>query len=202
MSDLFVISAASGTGKTSLVKALLAALPNLVVSVSSTTRAPRPGETNGVHYHFIDRHRFESLVEQGAFIEHACVFDNLYGTSRAAVEESLASGMDVILEIDWQGAQHVRTMFPNAVSIFILPPSRETLRQRLQGRAQDHADIIEKRLAGSCVEISHWNEFEYVVINDSFSTALADIVSIVRARRLLRTHRPAELHQLTASLLG
>ena len=201
MSDLFVISAASGTGKTSLVKALLESLPNLVASVSSTTRVPRPGEINGIHYHFTERHHFEQLLADDAFLEHAHVFGNLYGTSRTAVMERLAAGMDVILEIDWQGARQVRATFPNAVSIFILPPSRAVLRQRLQGRGQDQTDVIERRLAGACTEMSHWNEFEYTVVNDDFATALADLVAIVRARRLLRCHRTAALEPLVTTLL-
>ncbi len=202
MSDLFVIAAASGTGKTSLVKELLAATPNLVASVSSTTRAPRPGEVDGVHYHFISHSRFEALLAQGAFIEHARVFDNLYGTSREVVAEQLAAGVDVLLEIDWQGAQQVRMMFPHAVTIFILPPSCDALRQRLQGRGQDDAAVIEKRLAGARTEMSHWDEFDYTVVNDDFTTALADLVAIVRARRLLRTRRAAELAPLIAALLA
>jgi len=202
MNDLFVISAASGSGKTSLVKALLASVPDLAVSVSHSTRVPRPGEVDGIHYHFVERPCFEDLLEQQAFIEHAQVFDNLYGTSLKEVTKCFSSGNDVILEIDWQGARQIRTTFPNAVTIFILPPSREALRQRLQRRGQDLAKIIEARLAGACIEMSHWDEFDYTVVNHDFATALADLTAIVRARRLLRTHLTAKITSLIGTLLG
>lgn len=202
MTDLFIISAASGTGKTSLVKALLESIPNLAVSISHTTRTPRPGEVDGVHYHFTDRGRFETLLKQNAFIEHAQVFSNLYGTSQEEVMRHLSIGKDVILEIDWQGARQARTTFPRAISIFILPPSREALRQRLHLRGQDRDEIIENRLAGSCTEMSHWDEFDYTVINDDFDTALADLVAIVRARRLLRVNRVDQLAPLIETLLN
>ncbi|CAK0773393.1 Guanylate kinase [Gammaproteobacteria bacterium] len=201
MNDLFIISAASGTGKTSLVKALQQSLPNLAVSISHTTRAPRPGETNDIHYHFVDKNHFEALLEQQAFIEYAHVFNNFYGTTREELIKNFSAGKDVILEIDWQGARQVRITFPEAIGIFILPPSREILRQRLQGRGQDRAEIIENRLAGARSEISHWNEFEYTVINNDFSMALAELEAIVRARRLLRTHRAIQIAALIDSLL-
>ncbi|CAK0749915.1 guanylate kinase [Gammaproteobacteria bacterium] len=202
MNDLFVISAASGVGKTSLVDALLKSVPGLTVSVSHTTRAPRPGEVDGVNYHFVAPSHFATLLEQQAFIEHARVFGNLYGVSREEVTRRLSSGNDVVLVIDWQGAQRVRTIFPNAVTVFILPPSREALRERLQGRGQDHAEIIESRLTEACREMSHWNEFDYTVVNDDFATALADLTAIVRARRLLRTHCAVRLAPLINTLLA
>ena len=181
---LFIISAASGTGKTSLVKALLENCPNLKVSISNTTRPKRAGELNGVHYHFTSKDNFVEMVGQGAFLEHAEVFGNYYGTARQVVEDTLRHDTDVILEIDWQGAQQVRQSYPNAVSVFIMPPSRQALRQRLEGRGQDSADIIDQRLNGAISDMSHFVEFDYVVINDDFDVALADLIAIVQASRL------------------
>lgn len=181
---LFIISAASGTGKTSLVKALLENCPNLKVSISNTTRNKRAGELDGVHYHFTDKEQFVDMISQGAFLEHAEVFGNYYGTARHMVEENLRQDIDVILEIDWQGAQQVRQSYPNAVSIFIMPPSRDALRQRLENRGQDSADIINQRLNGAITDMSHFVEFDYVVINDDFDIALEDLIAIVKASRL------------------
>ena len=202
MNNIFVLSAPSGAGKTSLVKALLESVPNLIVSVSHTTRPPRLGEVNGVHYHFVNRARFEQLLEQEAFLEHARVFNHWYGTSLAEVTKDLAVGKDVLLEIDWQGARQVHEIFPGASSIFILPPSREALRQRLQNRGQDDEKIIATRIAGACAEISHVEEFDYAVVNDDFNTALADLTAIIRAKRLLRTHRATALEPLLKTLLS
>lgn len=188
--SLYIVAAPSGAGKTSLVRALLDAEPGVVVSVSHTTRAMRPGEQDGVHYNFIDIPRFEALVAEGRFLEHARVFDNYYGTSRDWVEATLASGKDVILEIDWQGARLVRQAFADAVGIFILPPSREALRERLQGRGQDSAETIERRMQEAKSEIAHYDEFDYVVVNDDFGQALAELRTILAARRLLRERQP------------
>lgn len=190
---LFVISAASGTGKTSLVKALLESTDRLVVSVSHTTRAPRPGELEGVHYHFTTVDSFMARVGEGGFLEHAEVFGNFYGTARSTVEDALAADNDVILEIDWQGAQQVRRQFPEALTVFIVPPSRDALRQRLQSRGQDSEEVINRRLAGALEDISHYVEFDYLVINDDFDTALDDLRAIVRASRH-RQLQQAERH--------
>jgi guanylate kinase len=181
---LFTVSAPSGAGKTSLVKALVEALPELRVSVSHTTRAMRPGEVDGVNYHFVDRDAFAGMLEEAAFLEHAEVFGNWYGTSRIWVEEQLSRGTDVILEIDWQGAGQVKRLLPSTCSIFILPPSREALRERLTGRGQDDAATIDARMARATDEMSHYVEADYLVFNDVFEDALADLGAIVRSQRL------------------
>jgi len=181
---LFIVSAASGTGKTTLVKALLENCTNLSVSISHTTRPIRAGELNGVHYHFLDKTTFINRIGEGEFLEHAEVFGNYYGTARSTVETALSQDRDIILEIDWQGAQQIRHLYPQAVSIFIIPPSRDALRQRLQNRGQDSAEIINQRLSGAIADISHFVEFDYVVINDDFDIALEELRSIVQAARL------------------
>ena len=183
---LFIITAASGTGKTSLVKELLATTDNLTVSVSHTTRAPRLGESDGTHYHFTTVDAFKQMIDESAFLEYAQVFDNFYGTTRQAVERLLHEGVDVILEIDWQGALQVKEKFSDAVMIFILPPSRDALRSRLSGRGQDSDEVIEKRLAGSLTEMRQYDKFDYVVINDDFAEALADLQTIIKSHRLSR----------------
>ena len=183
---LFIITAASGTGKTSLVKELLATTDNLTVSVSHTTRAPRPRESDGTHYHFTTLDAFKQMIDESAFLEYAQVFDNFYGTTRQAVERLLHDGVDVILEIDWQGALQVKEKFSDAVMIFILPPSRDALRSRLSGRGQDSDEVIEKRLAGSLTEMRQYDKFDYVVINDDFAEALADLQTIIKSHRLSR----------------
>ncbi len=190
---LFIVSAASGTGKTTLVKALLESTPQLSVSVSHTTRARRPGELDGVHYHFTPLDRFVEMIGNGEFLEHADVFGNFYGTARATVEDALRRDRDVLLEIDWQGAQQVRRLFPDAVSIFIIPPSRDALRERLNARGQDSAEVIDRRLAGAIEDISHFVEFDYLIVNDDFDTALGDLAAIVRAARH-RQDRQAARH--------
>lgn len=182
---LYIISAASGTGKTSLVKALLAQMNGIGVSVSHTTRKPRPAEVNGQDYHFVDHARFEEMIGVGDFLEHAEVFGNYYGTSEAAVKERLNAGQDVILEIDWQGAQQVRRLMPECVGIFILPPSRDALLSRLQGRGSDAADVIQRRMDEAVSEMTHYNEYTYVVVNDDFETALGELKAIVQTHRLL-----------------
>ncbi|MBA4719528.1 guanylate kinase [Alloalcanivorax xenomutans] len=187
---LYIVSAPSGAGKTSLVAALVEKLPRLRISISHTTRDRRDGETDGVNYHFIKRESFVRLVEQGRFLEHAEVFGNLYGTSADWVSDTLRNGEDVILEIDWQGAAQVRRQMPEAVSIFILPPCLKTLEQRLRSRASDDDEVIRKRLAGAREEMSHYGEFDYLVVNDNFERALHELAAIVEARRLT-THRQA-----------
>lgn len=179
---LFIISAPSGAGKTSLVDALLAADDGLKVCISHTTRPRRPRETDGVSYHFIDRAMFQEMVEAGAFLEHADVFGNRYGTSRSAVEERLEVG-DLLLEIDWQGAAQVRRSHPEAVGIFIVPPSTEALRARLIKRGQDDPDVIETRLAEARGEMAHYGEFDYLVVNDRFEAAVDELRSIIKAER-------------------
>jgi len=199
---LFVVSAPSGAGKTSLLKALIPSDPRLRLSVSHTTRTPRPGEQDGVHYHFVDRPRFEQMVADGAFLEHAQVFDNLYGTAEATVRDLLAGGRDVVLEIDWQGARQVRTRFPDAVGIFIIPPSVATLRDRLGGRGQDSLEVIERRMRDARRELSHYGEYEYLVVNDVFDHALEDLRAIMAAERLRRPRQEAALGPNLTEMLG
>lgn len=191
---LYIISAPSGAGKTSLVKALLESTADIIVSVSHTTRPMRPGEVDGRDYHFTDVETFRSMIAEDAFLEHAQVFDNYYGTSRSGVQETLAKGVDVILEIDWQGAQQVRRRMPGAVGIFILPPSREELERRLRGRGTDADEVIAKRLGQAVAEMRHHDEFDYLVFNDDFDTALEQLRAIVLARRQ-RTEAQAAAHQ-------
>ena len=181
---LFVVSAPSGAGKTSLVAEMLRADQKLGVSVSHTTRPMREGENNGVNYHFVSRNEFETMIGRGDFLEHADVFGNYYGTSQVWVREMLASGRDVILEIDWQGAAQVRRLIPECVSVFIVPPSPEILRDRLVGRGTDAPDVVERRLAEAREECSHVGMFDYLVVNDDFREALADLLAIVRSQRL------------------
>ncbi len=179
MGQLFVISAPSGAGKTSLVRALLETRPNLVVSVSHTTRKPREREVDGRDYHFVTPERFQELIAQHAFLEHARVFDNFYGTGRAQVEDKLAAGQDVLLEIDWQGAQQVRRAMPGCKSIFILPPTRAALEDRLRERRTDSAATIARRLADASADMAHYKEFDFVVINDSFERARQELGAII-----------------------
>jgi guanylate kinase len=198
---LFIVAAPSGAGKSTLVNALLAREPGISLSISHTTRAPRPGDVDGVQYHFVDRPAFEAMVAQGDFIEHADVFGNYYGTSRAAVEPALAAGRDVLLEIDWQGAAQVRRAMPECVSIFILPPSRAELERRLRARGTDNVATIERRLAASREEISHAHEFDWIVVNDRFEDAVAALQAIVSASRAGES-LPADRHAaLIAKLL-
>ena len=199
---LFIVSAPSGAGKTSLLRELVPADERLVVSVSHATRAMRPGERDGQHYHFVTTEHFEQLVGEGAFLEHARVFDNYYGTSEAAVREPLAQGLDVVLEIDWQGARQVRRRFPQAVSIFIAPPSIDALRERLSGRGQDSAEIVERRMADARNELSHYPEYDYLVINDDFATALAELRCLVMAERLREPRQSARFTEALADMLG
>ena len=177
---MLVLSAPSGAGKSSLARALADADPRVAFCVSHTTRPPRPGEVDGVHYHFVDRHEFEAMVDAGEFLEHARVFDRYYGTSRGALRAGLARGRDVVLDIDWQGARLVREAFPEAVSVFILPPSIEALRSRLVGRGQDSAGIIERRMRDARADIGHYGEFDHVVVNDDFDRTLAELRALLR----------------------
>lgn len=198
---LFVVSAPSGAGKTSLVKALRERLPDLRISTSHTTRPARPNEQEGREYFFVDDAEFNRLVDAGAFLEHARVFDNQYGTSRGQLKEKLAAGHDVILEIDWQGARQVRDALPGCQTIFILPPSRAALRQRLNARGTDSPAVIERRLADAVADMSHWREFDFVVVNDDFGRAVDELAAIVAGHgQALSAGRP-ELTAVVANLL-
>lgn len=198
---LFIISAPSGAGKTSLVKALLKSSNDLIVSVSYTTRPQRPGEIDGVHYNFVTPEEFNNKIQQGEFLEYAEVFGNFYGTSKSWLESRLAEGIDVILEIDWQGAQQIRQIFPKAVGIFILPPSRHTLLQRLHSRGQDSEEVIARRSQEAITEMSHYHEFNYLVINDDFETALVDLKAVMRSQRLSMSRQQEKYHSLIDELL-
>jgi guanylate kinase len=199
---LYVISAPSGAGKTSLIKALLERDAHLQLSVSYTTRAPRPGEVDGLHYHFADLPTFHGMVGEGAFLEHAQVFGNWYGTAEATLRSGLAGGQDLVLEIDWQGARQVRRRFPEAVGIFVLPPSVAALDTRLRGRAQDGEAVIATRMAQAREEIGHYRDYDYLVVNDGFDVALDDLAAIVRAQRLRRAVQGPRLADLLDDLLG
>lgn len=198
---LYVISAPSGAGKTSLVKALLDKMSRIGVSVSHTTRAARPGESDGINYNFVSVDAFKQMSEAGEFLEHAEVFGNYYGTSQRWVENKLAEGEDVILEIDWQGAQQVRRLMPETKSIFIVPPSREALLQRLDGRGQDTAEVIARRMAQAAQEVSHYGEYDFLVVNDVFAEALEDLMAIVKAQRLQVAKQSLLQKDLLADLL-
>lgn len=182
--QLFIVSAPSGAGKTSLVHALVAAMPAITVSVSHTTRPMRPGEVEGRDYHFVQEPVFAAMVERDEFLEHALVFGNRYGTARGTVDATLAQGLDVVLEIDWQGARRVRELKPDAVSVFIMPPSLAELRRRLERRGKDGAEVIARRMDAAREEMSHYDEYRYLVVNDDFGRACADLEAIVRAARL------------------
>lgn len=199
---LFIFSAPSGAGKTSLVKALLESTNHIGISVSHTTRAPREGEINGQDYHFVGQEQFESLVNQQAFLEHAQVFDNYYGTSKQWVESELMAGRDVILEIDWQGAEQVRRLMPSAVSIFIAPPSITELENRLRGRGQDSEEIIQRRMQDARSEMSHYGEYDYLIINDDFEGSCAELRAIVIARRHRLEAQQTRHRELLTQLLG
>jgi len=199
---LYTVSAPSGAGKTSLVKALVELTPGIRVSVSHTTRKMRAGEVEGVNYHFVDEARFLHLVGTGDFLEHARVFNNYYGTSQRWVEDTLAQGSDVILEIDWQGAQQVRRQIRGTISIFIVPPSLETLRARLTGRGQDSAEVIAGRMAQAVTEMSHYPEADYLVVNDDFDDAVRDMQAIVRSARLSLERQQAQHSKLLTELLS
>jgi guanylate kinase len=199
---LFIVSAPSGAGKTSLVKRLQQEVDALAVSVSHTTRTQRSGEQNGVDYHFVDHDGFESMLSEGAFLEQAQVFDNFYGTAQESVEKQLAEGLDVILEIDWQGAQQVRKKMVEAVSIFILPPSNQALESRLKGRGQDSDEIISRRMRDARAEMSHYGEYDYLVINDDFELALIEMKAVITAQRLRLTRQCDANSEMLKALLN
>ncbi|HJV06477.1 MAG TPA: guanylate kinase [Chromobacteriaceae bacterium] len=197
---IFIVVAPSGAGKTSLVAALLAAEPTVELSVSYTTRAPRAGEVNGQHYHFVDRATFESMIADGDFLEYAEVYGNYYGSSASWLKGRLDGGRDILLEIDWQGAQQVRKVFPDALSVFIMPPSMQELERRLRGRATDSEEVIARRMAEARAEIAKATEYDYILVNDNFESACADLVSIVRAARLTRAKQQVKLAETLATM--
>ncbi len=200
--NLYIISAPSGAGKTSLVKKLIATVENLIVSVSHTTRQSREGEIHGKDYFFVSVDDFRAMQNDNAFLESAQVFDNFYGTAKKTVETNLAQGDDVILEIDWQGAQQVRKLMPQSYSIFILPPSTQILRERLEGRGKDSVEIIDRRMQDAVAEMSHYGEFDYLVVNDDFNTALNELKSIIMANRLQQKSQAIKLKSLIHDLLA
>ncbi|EKO3557961.1 guanylate kinase [Vibrio metschnikovii] len=201
---LYIVSAPSGAGKSSLIAGLLERNPTyaMKVSVSHTTRGMRPGEQDGVHYHFVQKEQFEALIEQGEFLEYAEVFGNYYGTSRVWIEDTLEKGIDVFLDIDWQGAQQIRQQMPHAKSVFILPPSKEELERRLNTRGQDSVAVIAKRMSEARSEISHYCEYDYVIVNDDFDVALMDFKAILRAERLKQDKQAAKYQSMIAALLA
>jgi guanylate kinase len=192
--NLFIVSAPSGAGKTSLVAALLASTPDIALSISYTTRPPRPGEVNGKDYHFVSRETFVDMTGRGDFLESAEIYGNLYGTSQSWIKAEIESGRDILLEIDWQGAAQVRRFFPDCISIFILPPSIQTLEDRLKGRGKDSEEVIARRMQTACDEIAHVFEFDYVIINNKLDEAVQQLRSVVIAARMRREHQLA-LHQ-------
>lgn len=199
---LYIISAPSGAGKTSLVKKLQTEMDQLVVSVSHTTRNMRNGESNGRDYFFVSVDTFQTMLEDQAFLEYAQVFDNFYGTAQKTVADNLAQGLDVILEIDWQGAQQIRKLLPDSLSIFILPPSIEVLKQRLQNRGQDSDDIIARRMRDAVTEMGHYPEFDYLIVNDDFDLAFNQLKSVITANRLLQITQQQRLATLLQNLLN
>lgn len=199
--NLYIISAPSGAGKSSLVTALVNDWSDIEVSVSHTTRTIRPGEVDGVNYHFVDETAFVEMVDQGVFLEHAQVFDNRYGTSRQSIQDQLLQGKDVILEIDWQGARQIRELVSDCKTIYILPPSVNALKERLQNRGQDDDTLIERRMRDAVSEISHYDEFDYIVINDDFEQAKKDLSAIFVSNRLLKEFQLEQQAELLAELL-
>ena len=201
---LYIVSAPSGEGKSSLIQALLKTQPlyDTQVSISHTTRAIRPGEKDGEHYFFVDKEAFREMIERDAFLEHAEVFGNYYGTSRETIEQVLASGVDVFLDIDWQGAQQIRKKMPQARSIFVLPPSKDELDRRLRGRGQDSEAVIAKRMAQAVAEMTHFAEYDYLIVNDDFDLALSDLKTIIRAERLRLSRQRLRHDGLITKLLA
>ena len=201
LGKLFIVAAPSGGGKTSLVNQLIATLPQIELSISHTTRAARPKEKDGKDYYFISKPEFLNMIEEHAFLEHAQVFENYYGTSKQQIEQRLMQGIDVILDIDWQGAQQIRQIYSQAISIFLLPPSLDTLRERLQNRQQDNMDVIEKRMKQAQDELGHYNEFDYLIVNKEFDTALEQLKAIVVAERLKKDVQVIRERKLLSFLL-
>jgi guanylate kinase len=201
---LYIVSAPSGAGKSSLISAMLESNPAyaMKVSVSHTTRNMRPGEEDGVHYHFVEKAHFEALIDKGEFLEYAEVFGNYYGTSRVWIEENLTKGIDVFLDIDWQGAQQIRQQMPQAKSVFILPPSNGELERRLNARGQDSDEVIAKRMSEAKSEISHYDEYDYLIINDDFDSALMDFKAIIRAERLKQDKQADKYSGMLTALLS
>ena len=201
MANLFIVAAPSGCGKTSLVKALIAQTEDLCVSVSHTTRAARPGEAHGKNYFFVSKQEFDQIKKEDGFIESAQVFDNHYGSAKQTVRDLLESGTDVILEIDWQGARQVKKSFNDAIGIFILPPSEAALRERLTDRGQDDKSIIDRRMQDAVSEMRHYDEFDYLVINDDFNLALTDLSTIIHSQRFLLSQQSEKYQPLLNSLI-
>ena len=199
---LYIVAAPSGAGKSSIVNACLARDPNICLSISFTSRAPRPGERHAEHYHFVEAAEFERMVDAGDFFEHARVHGDWKGTARQSVEPQLAAGRDVLLEIDWQGALQVRAQMPDAVSVFILPPSRQALEERMRARGQDSDEVIRRRLAAAREEMSHYDEFDYVIVNEHFATAVDEMCAIFTASRLRREAQDLRHAGLIATLLA
>jgi guanylate kinase len=199
---LYIVAAPSGAGKSSIVNAVLARDPNICLSISFTSRAPRPGERHAEHYHFVSKDEFEAMVAEGDFFEHALVHGDWKGTARQSVEPQLAAGMDVLLEIDWQGARQVREKVPDAVSVFILPPSRQALEQRMRSRGQDSDAVIAQRLAAAREEMSHYVEFDYLIVNEDFQTAVDEMCAIFIASRMRREPQVARHARLITQLLA
>ncbi len=198
---LFIVAAPSGAGKSSIVNAVLARDPNICLSISFTSRQPRPGERHAEHYHFVGKDEFEAMVAEGDFFEHALVHGDWKGTARQSVEPQLAAGKDVLLEIDWQGARQVRSKVPGAVSVFILPPSRQALEQRMRARGQDSEEVIAQRLAAAREEMGHYGEFDYVIVNETFAVAVDEMCAIFTASRLRREAQVARHGRLITALL-
>lgn len=201
---LYIVSAPSGAGKSSMINALLSRNRDfkIQVSVSHTTRAPRPGEQDGVHYHFVSKDAFEALIEQQAFFEYAEVFGNYYGTSRLTIEEALAQGIDIFLDIDWQGARQVKQQIGDAISVFIVPPSRQELEKRLRMRGQDSDDVIAKRMSEACSEMSHFKEYDYVIVNEDFDDAVNELHAIILAQRLRQSAQAVKYREMLAELVS
>ena len=199
---LYIVAAPSGAGKSSIVNAVLARDPNICLSISFTSRKPRPGERHAEHYHFVSREEFEGMVAAGDFFEHALVHGDWKGSARQSVEPQLASGKDVLLEIDWQGARQVREKVPDAVSVFILPPSRQALEQRMRNRGQDSEEVIAQRLAAAREEMSHYGEFDFVIVNEDFETAVTEMCSIFIASRVRKDQQVVRHSRLITALLA
>lgn len=200
--QLFILSAPSGAGKTSLVRAACERLDNLMVSVSHTTRPMRPADKEGVDYHFVDESQFHEMIGRGGFLEHACVFGNFYGTSQVLVERSLAAGTDVILEIDWQGADQVRRLMPESCGVFIMPPTREILESRLRGRASDSAEVIERRMSDAVEDMRHFSNYDYLIINDDFERALDELCGVILAKRVETLRQSTVSEPIISKLLS